>query len=108
MIKVHPVQPLSFGFLGLLNLNHAFALKAFLEHATLTIDELSKIFRMSRDESLEIFESLANRLLIQPASQPPAERQISVAIIEEDARYRIRPLLIHPITMYLRGKNIAY
>jgi hypothetical protein len=108
LINVLPARALSFGFLSQFELNHAFSLKAFLEHATLTLAEHSEIFNMSEEESLEIFEALGNRLLIQPVEEQPPSSRIEFSTIDEQARYRIRPLLIQPVTQFLRGKNIVY
>ncbi len=112
LLYVRPARALSFSFLDEFGLNHAFTLKAFLEHASLTVPEHSAIFNMRDEESLEIFEALGNHFLIQQThgfdKLQAAAHPLDSTLIDETARYRIRPLLIHPITQYLRSKNIVY
>lgn len=108
-IEVRPLPKLNFDFLTSLSLPETFALKAFLEHATLTVDEYAQIATVDLDGSTEIFESLGNSLIIEMVTQD--ERSVAgmeFDRIERQARYRVRPLLIQPVIRYLRGKNIAH
>lgn len=108
VMRVPPIQPLNFGFLERFSMQQAFALKAFLDHGTLTIEEYSEVAHLSPTTCLELFESLTNTMLLQPAEMQGPEAASTLAPIEPERRYRIRPLVIHPVTQYLRGKNILY
>lgn len=110
-VRVRPVNPLSFAFLDAFNLSHAFTLKTFLEHTTLTIAEHSAIFQIPSAESEQVFESLGNKFLIEPVpddlTASPNVRFLFTTI-DPQARYRLRPLVVHPIIAYLRRKNIVH
>ncbi|NNF14136.1 MAG: hypothetical protein HKN72_12980 [Gemmatimonadetes bacterium] len=101
-----PERP-DFSILDSLALTQNFTLKAFLEHRSLTLAEHDKIFRLPRHESYQIFESLQNRQLIESVvaddDQTPARSEI-----EEDLRYRVRPLLEGAMISHLRGRNIFH
>lgn len=101
-----PDRP-DFSILDSLALTQNFTLKAFLEHRSLTLDEHDRIFRLPRHESYQIFESLQNRQLIESVTsdddQTPARSEI-----EEDLRYRVRPLLVGAVISHLRGRNIFH
>ena len=112
-LTLRPVRPLDFAFVGAFDLPRSFALKALLQHGTLTLTEHDRIFRTSRDESFLIFESLHNQRLIQPASGPEAALQArrngTPAVshpVQEGVRYRLHPLVIAPVTDALRAKNM--
>ena len=114
-LTLRPVRPLDFGFIGGFDLARSFALKALLQHGTLTLAEHDRIFRTTRAESFLIFESLHNLRLIQPATESerttPAERRNGtgtpyVEPVREDVRYRLHPLAVAPVTGALRAKNM--
>lgn len=108
VLRVTAVEPLRFGFLQAFDLEQAFSLKALLEHASLTVEEHSEAFQVPVTRSIQIFEAFGNLLLIEPMGDGPGRTRFSFATVEEGVRYRIRPLLIHPIIQYLRGKNILH
>ncbi|MGI9174092.1 MAG: hypothetical protein ACR2GR_02075 [Rhodothermales bacterium] len=104
VLQVHPVQPLSFAFLSHFDLSRAFTLKALLHHNTLTLDEHNRIFRMEDEESIFILESLLNLRMIELV---PGGAQADQDRIHPGARYRLNPLLLHPVTEYLRTQHIV-
>lgn len=106
VVRIHPLRPLSFAFLSAYPLSQAFALHAFLQHGTLTLDEHARIFQSSTDESLQIFESLLNYLIIEPAG--PLAGRVNGQPIVAGQRYRIRPLIIQPVLQHLSGRHIVY
>jgi hypothetical protein len=108
VMHVRSVKPLDFSFLDHFSMQQAFALKSLLDHATLTIEEYSAVAQLPLDTCLELFESLGNALLIQPADARHLDAESPFATIEPSRRYRIRPLLVHPIMEFLRGKNILH
>ncbi len=106
-LTVRPLKPLKFDYLNDLPLDHAFTLKAFFLHKTLSLSDHSRIFNKSDSESTAILESLLNSHIIE--SVPVGERQGSKDYhVTRDGIYRLRPLLIHPVTTYLLSKNILY
>ncbi|MEM1043824.1 MAG: hypothetical protein AAGI91_14500 [Bacteroidota bacterium] len=113
-LTLRPVRPLDFAFVGTFDLSRSFALKALLQHGTLTLAEYDRIFRTSREESFLVFESLYNLRLIQRADSPDgtlsARRNGAAAsamqTVQEGARYRLHPLVVAPVTNALRTKNM--
>jgi len=108
VMHVRPVKSLDFSFLDQFSMQQAFTLKSLLDHATLTIEEYSEVAQLPLDTSLELFESLGNALLIQPADANHLDAESPFATIEPTRRYRLRPLIIHPVMQYLRKKNILH
>ena len=90
------VQPLSSvrPGIGTLDRVQSFALKAILDHGTLTVDEHCEVTRMSGAESLHILRSLEECRVIEK--------------VQGSLRYRIRPLMIGAITAHLRSRNILH
>jgi hypothetical protein len=93
-----------------LDLPRSFTLKAFLSHNTLTLEEHSRIFRMTEAQGLFIFESLLNQHIIRPAPYGAAAHDLEIAQerIRPDVRYQANRLLIHPITESLHAKHLIY
>ncbi|QXD16503.1 hypothetical protein GQ464_006025 [Rhodocaloribacter litoris] len=106
-LTIRPLEPLDFGFLNTYDLGRAFSLNAFLLHGTLTLDEHNRIFRLSEEEGILILESLLNQRVIEPV---PAGRQdgVDASRIHPALRYRLHPLLLHPVTESLRARRIVY
>jgi hypothetical protein len=105
-LHARALEPLNFGYLGELSLPQCFALKAFLDHGSLSLDEYGLILGLPRGEAREMFESLGNQLLIEPTVQDNALADFRFNTVSDDARYRIRPLVVHPVTRHLRGRNL--
>ncbi len=113
-LTLRPIRPLDFAFVGTFDLSRSFALKALLQHGTLTLGEHDRVFRTPREESFLIFESLHNLRLIQRTDGPEASLSIrrngtaphAPRPVEEDARYRLHPLVVAPVTAALRAKNM--
>jgi len=107
------VQPLSTLESGIENLDReqSFALKAILEHGTLTVDEYCEVARNSSAESLHILRSLEECRAIEKV--PTAARQ--QPLVEKAAgdsadgpRYRVRRLMIGAVAAHLRSSNILH
>lgn len=105
-VEVHPVEVLSFGYVDGLSLTQSFSVKALLEHATLTIAEHSLIFHCSAEDSRDMFESLGNLLILEPADTPDRTADFIFTTIDAERRYRIRPLVVHPVILLLRARNL--
>lgn len=105
---VRPLEPVSFDILDTLPLPYAFALKALLEHGTLTVDELATILGVSPPTSRSLLETLGNALVIAPADRVEGPGVFQFSSIDRETRYRIRPLLVHPVTRSLRSRNVVH
>ena len=101
-----PVRP-DFAVLDTLALTQNFTLKAMLESRTLTLAEHDAVFRMKREESYQVFESLQNRRLIEEMDSTPSWEHRDSEIARQ-SRYRIRPLLVGAVTAHLRSRNIVH
>lgn len=107
LLNVRVVEKPDFSILESLSLTQNFTLKAFLEHRTLSLSEHDEIFRLPRQESYQIFESLGNRHLI--AVVPRQERESDRASeVQVDLRYQVQPLLTGAVITHLRGRNIVH
>ena len=113
-LLVHPLTTLES---GIENLERAqsFALKAILDHGTLTVDEYCDVARNSGAESLHILRSLEERRVIEkvpaasekpPVQNPPVEKEAGGDA--DRPRYRIRPLMIGAVAAHLRSRNILH
>ncbi|MDX1532139.1 MAG: AAA family ATPase, partial [Rhodothermales bacterium] len=96
-LLLHPVRPLDFSFLNRFDLPRAFALKALLQHGTLTLAEHDRVLRASRAESFLVFEALRNLHLIEPIQAPDRNGQAPTTV-EAGVRYRLHPLAVAPVT----------
>ena len=108
VLRVRPLRPVSFEVLDTFPLPHAFALKALLEHGTLTVGELAAVLEVDAGTSRSLLETLGNALVIAPADRVEGPGVFQFASVDRDTRYRIRPLLIQPVTRVLRSRNIVH
>jgi DNA-binding transcriptional ArsR family regulator len=107
-LRVRPLEPVSFEVLDTLPLPHAFALKALLEHSTLTVGELADVLGVDPSTSRALLEALGNALVIAPAERVEGPGVFQFASVERGTRYRVRPLLVHPVIRFLRSRNIYH
>ena len=107
-LRVRPLEPVSFEVLDTLPLPHAFSLKALLEHGTLTVGELADVLGVAPTTSRALLETLGNALLIAPAERVEGPGVFRFASVDRETRYRIRPLLVHPVLRFLRSRNIVH
>ncbi|WP_456429646.1 hypothetical protein [Rhodocaloribacter sp.] len=103
-LVIHPVKPLNFSFFNAYDLPRAFTLNAFLRHGTLTPEEHNRIFRLSEEEGALLLEALLNQRIILPLRNAPNES----GGIRPEVRYHLHPLLLHPLTEFLRNRHIVY
>ncbi len=121
IVRIHQPAKLSFAFLDAFDRASAFTLKAFLDHRSLTIRELSQVMGgVPIRSAIEQFERVGNVLLIEPmptakktTPDPDAPRSafgertpVFFASADADVRYRLRPVVIHPVADYLRRQNV--
>ena len=107
-VRVKQWRPLSFRFLDHLDLTRDFSLKAFLVHNTLTIHEHAQVFNTSDAESYVVMESLLSLGLIIPSRLPLKRLDQAPNRIVPQTRYRVHPLLLHPVRQMLRRQNIVH
>ena len=109
VIHVSSPAPIDFGAWDDLDAAGAFALKAILEHGSLTLAEYSDVFGASEDEAFSVFERLANLLIIHPTHAERATgARLRIHRIEPLVRYRIRPVLIRPVERLLTARRLLY
>jgi len=106
-VFMHQPERPDFSVLEGLDLTQNFTLKAFLEHRTLTLEEHDRVFRLPRQESYQIFESLRNRHLLESVTVGDDAGE-AASEIEEELRYRLHPLLTGAVISHLRARNIVH
>ena len=107
-VAVAPVSPIRFDFLDEFSLQRSFALKALLEHATLTVDELADVLQISTAASRTLLETLGNAQIITPAETVSSPGPDVFAGVIPGTRYRVRPMVLHPVARHLRSRNIVH
>jgi len=107
-VSVAPVRPIRFDFLETFSLRQSFTLKAFLEHASLTVGELSDVLQISEAEARTVMESIGNAQLIAPAETIGVPGTFAFDGVEPGVRYRVRPMVLHPVARHLRSRNIVH
>ena len=108
LLHVRPLRPMNFDFLDAFSMEHTFALKALLDHGTLTIAELADVLQIDAARSRALLESLGNALLIVPDASLVDPGRVPFTSVDRDTRYRIRPLVLHPVTRFLRSRNVIH
>ncbi|MDT8340576.1 MAG: hypothetical protein RQ751_03605 [Longimicrobiales bacterium] len=106
-LQLRPPRPLSFGFLEALDLGLDFALKAFLEHGSLTLEEYTAVFAVPEDDAYQALEALRGRSLLERLDAAGGIPR-PAACIESGVRYRIPPLLSQVVSRYLQNHNILH
>ncbi len=104
-VTIRTEAPLSFRFLESLDLAQSFSLHAFLLHHTLTVEEHARVLGSS---GATVMESLLNMHLIIPSNARwYRHHEASNSIVAGD-RYRLHPLVTHPVGVHLREQNILH
>jgi hypothetical protein len=103
-----PPSEIKYAFLDDLDLELDFALKAFLEHGSLTLTEYREVFAASEDESVQTFEALRSRLLLEPTGLGGGMRETVEKNIVEGTAYRIPALLSQVVARRLKNRNILH
>lgn len=107
-LVVTPPSEIRYAFLDDLDLELDFALKAFLEHGSLTLEEYREVFRSSGEDSLQTFEALRSKLLLEPTGSPGETVATTGKKVEEGERYRIPVLLSQMVAQRLKNRNILH
>lgn len=106
-LRLHPPRPLRFGFMDELDLELDFALMALVEHTSLTVEELARVFQVDEDDAFQTLEALRGRMLLDRLDTRGGLLE-PVEQIEEGVRYRIPPILGQVVSNYLRNQNILH
>ena len=102
-LLVRPLETLPSPTEGL-ELTESFALKAILDHGTLTVAEYGEVGRLTPSEAASLFRSLRDRHLIEAAPSVESGPHGGAGA----ARHRIRPLLVGSVAAHLRSLNILH
>lgn len=105
-LLVRPLEPLS-PPTDTLDLTRSFALKAILDHGTLSASEYCEVLRTSARECAHTLRSLEENHFIE-ASRPPHEEPHDPNAPTPEVRYRLRPLMIGAVIAHLRSRNILH
>jgi hypothetical protein len=107
-LSLTPPTEIKYAFLDDLDLELDFALKALLEHGSLTLAEYREVFAASEDESVQTFEALRSRLLLEPAGPGEGMEQTAERNVVEGTAYRIPALLSQVVARRLKSRNILH
>lgn len=105
-LLVRPLEPLS-PPTDMLDLTQSFALKAILDHGTLSASEYCEVLRTTAGECAHTLRSLEENHFIE-RSQPPDEGQRSPGEPSPEIRYRLRPMMTGAVIAHLRSRNILH
>ena len=120
-VLVRPLEPLPCLVNGI-DLDQSFALKAILDHGTLTVAEYREVIRGSHAEGRHMFRTLADLRVIEPVSggagAPRREGEAARPLPDDvaatdgarapDVAHRIRPLMNGVVAAHLRSLNILH
>ena len=107
-MRVSHAPALNLSFFSGFNMDQVFALKAILEHGSLTPNEYARIDRLSEDKALTLFETLGNALVIETTEKREAGRMYRHTAVDAGQSYRIRPLFSHAVIRLLRERNVVH
>ena len=105
-LLVRPLEPLS-PPTDILDLTQSFALKAILDHGTLTASEYCEVLRTPAEECAHTLRSLEENHFIQ-AARPPQEDRPDPGEVTPEVRYRLRPMMTGAVIAHLRSRNILH
>lgn len=103
-LVVQPLEPLSPN-MDMLDLTRSFALKAILDHGSLTVDEYREVARAPAAEAPHTFRSLMDQHVIEilgAADGGPDGTPL------QEVRYRVRPFMTGAVIAHLRSRNILH
>ena len=105
-LLVRPLEPLS-PPTEMLDLTRSFALKAILDHGTLSAGEYCEVLRTPAEECAHTLRSLEENHFIEASRLPNAEPRDAAGPARE-VRYRLRPLMTGAVIAHLRSRNILH
>jgi hypothetical protein len=106
-LQVVAPRAIRFAFLEELDLTLDFALKGFLEHGSLTLEEYGRVFGTGPEEAFQVFEALRSRMLLESLGTRGGLPS-PLGGIREGERYRIPAILSQVVAHRLRNRNILH
>lgn len=113
-LLVRPLEMLD-PFAGALNVEQSFALKAILDHGTLTVAEFCEVARGSLSERRHLFRTLMDIRVIAavPGVESTGPGSVSRSDVPDgppapEAAYCIRPIMNGPVAADLRSRNVLH
>ena len=110
-LLVQPLEPLQ-PFAGALDIDQSFALKALLDHGTLTVGEYCEIVRGPLSQGRHLFHALRDLRVVEPApGAADATATAADAASDSDGPetlYRVRPLVAGAVVAHLKSLNILH
>ncbi len=103
-LLVQPLEPLS-PQLEMLDLTQSFALKAILDHGTLSVEEYREVVRAPAAQAPHTFRSLLDQQVIEVPAADGGSYDRTPARAD---RYRVRPFMIGAVIAHLRSRNILH
>ncbi|MXX72949.1 MAG: hypothetical protein F4205_02925 [Gemmatimonadetes bacterium] len=103
-LLVRPIETLP-SLMGVFNLEQSFALKALLDHGTLTVAEYCQVARGSPAEARHLFRAIRDLHVIEAVRE---DGRGGTGVSAAGTRYRIRPLLLGAVTAHLRSLNVLH
>lgn len=133
-LQVQPLEPLQ-PFAGALDIDQSFALKAILDHGTLTAAEYCEVVRIPLPQGRHLFHALCDLRVIEPApggpgtpgnaetpgyaetpdnaetpgyAGTPGTPEAPGSSNHPEPRYRVRPLVSGAVVAHLKSLNIVH
>ncbi|MYC17443.1 MAG: hypothetical protein F4X67_02400 [Gemmatimonadales bacterium] len=110
-LLVRPLTPTpSSSSLDTLDIDQSFALKAILDHGTLTLTEYGEVMRIPPAAARHTLRSLEELRLVDvnPAREAGKEGPPGDTPGPAEPRYRIRPLMLGAVSQHLRSRNVLH
>ena len=106
-LLVQPLEPLQ-PFAGALDIDQSFALKALLDHGTLTVREYCEIVRVPLPQGRHLFHALCDLRVVEPAPGAADPIEASPDSDAQETLYRVRPLVAGAVVAHLKSLNILH
>ncbi|MEZ4698013.1 MAG: hypothetical protein R2832_16470 [Rhodothermales bacterium] len=108
-VHIQPIEALKFDTLSRYTMQQAFSLEAFLFHKTLSLTEHNDVLRLSERDGTMLIEALLNARLLMRVRAADEERDaVMNGQIQQQDRFRIRPILLHPVRSALSARHLVY
>jgi hypothetical protein len=109
-LQVRPLEALE-PFAGPLDIEQSFALKAILDHGTLTVEEYCEVVRLPVPQGRHMFHGLCDLRVIETVSGTEDGQEAPNSPQGSDGsptRYRVRPLVSGAVVAHLKSLNIVH
>ena len=109
-LQVRPLEALE-PFAGPLDIEQSFALKAILDHGTLTVEEYCEVVRVPVPQGRHMFHGLSDLRVIEAVSGTEDGQEATDSPRGSDGsptRYRVRPLVSGAVVSHLKSLNIVH